>query len=169
VGGAVISTGQGVLNGTGAYVDLPNGILSGLDSVTLEVWLADNNSGNWSRIFDFGNSSGGEDVAGTGTRYVFLSPQAGNGSLRGAITITGGGAGEQVLEWSGVRLPANTLKHVAWTADGATHTGRLYVDGLLVAENSNMTLRPSDLGITSNNWIGRRRLPQGQHHGVPYL
>ena len=155
LGGAVISNGQVVLNGTGAYVDLPNGILSGLDSVTLEVWLTDNNSGNWSRIFDFGNSSGGEDVAGTGTRYVFLSPQAGNGSLRGAITITGGGAGEQVLEWSGVRLPANTLKHVAWTADGATHTGRLYVDGLLVAENSNMTLRPSDLGITSNNWIGR--------------
>ena len=155
LGGAVIANGQVVLNGSGAYVDLPNGILSSLEGLTIEVWLTDNNSGNWSRIFDFGNSAGGEDVAGTGTKYVFLSPQAGNGSLRGAITITGGGAGEQILEWSGVRLPAGTLKHVVWSADGASHTGRLYVDGLLVAENPSMTLRPSDLGITSNNWIGR--------------
>jgi len=154
-GGAAISGGEVVLNGLGAYVDLPNGILSGLDSITIEVWLTDHNSGSWSRIFDLGNSSGGEGVAGSGTQYLFLTPQSGSGTLRGAITVSGAGAGEQLLEWPGTRLPADVRKHVVWTTDGAAQAGRLYVDGVLVAENNGMTVRPSDLGVTLNNWIGR--------------
>jgi hypothetical protein len=50
-------------------------------------------------------------------------------------------------------LPAGTWKHVAITKSG--NTAILYVDGVQVAQNTGMTLSPSSLGNTTNNWIGR--------------
>jgi hypothetical protein len=161
LGGAAIASGTVVLNGSGAYVDLPNGLVSSLTSITIEAWLTDNNSGTWARIFDFGNSTGGEDVPGNGTQYVFVTPQAGGGNLLLGITV---GSGEQNIGWAGTRLPAGTLKHVVWTSDAATQTGRLYVDGVQVGENLALTLTPADLGFTVNNWIGR-----SQWSGDPFL
>ena len=38
-------------------------------------------------------------------------------------------------------------------------TGTLYVNGAVAATNPNMTLRPSDMGVTANNWIGRSQYP----------
>ncbi len=160
-GGAVISGGAVVLDGSSGYVDLPNGIVSTFSSISIETWLTNNNSGTWARIFDFGNSSGGEDVSATGTQYFFLTPQSGAGTLRGAITI---GSGEQLIDWSGTPLPSGMLKHVVWTADAATQTGRLYVDGVLVGENQALALTPADMGNTLNNWIGR-----SQWSGDAYL
>ena len=52
--------------------------------------------------------------------------------------------------------------HFAVTLSGGV--GILYVDGLEVGRNSDMTLRPSDLGITSQNWVGR-----SQYSSDPYL
>jgi hypothetical protein len=37
----------------------------------------------------------------------------------------------------------------------ATYTGTLYIDGVVAGTNPAMTLRPSSLGNTVNNWIGR--------------
>lgn len=162
-GSAYVNDGAVVLDGASAYVDLPNGLLMTLDDITVETWLVDNGSGAWSRIFDFGNSSNGEDVPGTGLQYLFLTPRSGASTLRGAITLASNG-GEQIVEWPGTALPTGVLTHVAWAADSATHTGRLYVDGALVGENPNMTLRPSDMGHTVNNWIGR-----SQWNGDAYL
>ncbi len=161
LGGASISGGAVTLNGSGAYVDLPNGLISSLTSMTVETWLTDNSSGTWSRIFDFGNSSGGEDVPGSGTQYIFVSPQAGGGQLRLGITV---GSGEQNVDWAGTRLPVGTLKHVVLTMDGVTQTARFYVDGVQVGENLALTLTPADLGFTLNNWIGR-----SQFSADPYL
>lgn len=152
LGGAAIAGGAVILNGSGAYVDLPNGLVSSLNSITMETWLIDNSSGTWSRIFDFGNSTGGENVPGSGTQYFFLSPQAGGGQLRLGITV---GTGEQNVDWVGTRLPTASLQHVVWTLDGGTQTSRLFVDGVQVGENLALTLTPASLGFTVNNWIGR--------------
>ena len=38
---------------------------------------------------------------------------------------------------------------------GATYTGTLYIDKVAVGTNAAMTLRPSNLGNTANNFIGR--------------
>ena len=38
---------------------------------------------------------------------------------------------------------------------GATYTGTLYIDGVVAGTNAAMTLRPSSLGNTINNWIAR--------------
>ena len=37
---------------------------------------------------------------------------------------------------------------------GATYTGTLYIDGAVAGTNTAMTLRPSSIGNTPNNWIG---------------
>ncbi|MDB6034611.1 MAG: putative secreted protein [Verrucomicrobiales bacterium] len=158
-GNAAINSGAVVLDGVNSYVDFPNGILTNLTSITMEFWLTDNGSGNWSRIYDFGNATAGEDFATTtasaGTTYMFLTPNSGSATLRGAYTITGGGAGEQIVEWSGTRLPTGVQKHVVWTSDAASQTARLFVDGVQVGINTGVTLTPAALGNTVNNWLGR--------------
>ncbi|MGC8743825.1 MAG: lamin tail domain-containing protein [Verrucomicrobiia bacterium] len=155
MGGATVSGGELVLNGTSGYLDLPNNLFTNLTSVTFEAWVTDLGSGNWARIYDFGNSTAGEGAAGTGTQYMFLSLPSGNGNLRGAYTITGGGSGEQIVEWVGGRPAVGEKAHIVWTSDGNTKVGKLYVNGVLVGQNNAMTLTPASIGPTLNNWIGR--------------
>ena len=53
-------------------------------------------------------------------------------------------------------LSTNTWHHLAFTLGAGTpYTGTIYIDKVAVGNNPNMTLRPSDLGNTTNNWIGR--------------
>ncbi len=160
MGGAAFSDGKLVLNGSDAYVDLPNDLILNFHSITLETWVRDDGSGGWARIFDFGNSDAGEDfpigsAAGGGTKYLFLSLPSGFGNLRGAYTVTGGGGGEQLIEWGGNRPAAGEFHHIVMTSSDSGDTGRLYVDGVKVGENENVTLTPAALGSTLNNWLGR--------------
>ena len=152
-GGAVINNGALVLNGAGSYLALPANLVTGYTAITIEAWVTDNGSSPWARIFDFGNNT---------TDYMFLSLPAGTGNLRGAYTTSGGG-GEQLLQWAGGRPAVGQEAAIAWTSDGATHTGMLYVNGALVAVNTNMTLTPASLGPTTNNWLGR-----SQYGNDPY-
>ncbi|HUR44287.1 MAG TPA: lamin tail domain-containing protein, partial [Candidatus Saccharimonadales bacterium] len=158
-GNASISGGAVVLDGVNSYVDFPNGILTNFTNITMEFWLTDNGSGNWSRIYDFGNASAGEDfpigTGSSGSQYMFLTPRSGSTTLRGAYTVSGGGAGEQIVEWPATPLATGTQKHVVWTSDAASQTARLYVDGVQVGINTSVTLTPAALGNTVNNWVGR--------------
>ncbi len=132
-----------VLNGTNQYATLPNGITSNLHDFTVSAWVYWNGGGNWQRVFDFGS--------GTSVN-MFLTPKNGaNGNLRFAIT-TSGGAGEQRIDGTAA-LTSGGWHHVAVTLSGTT--GTLYVDGQQVGQNTGMTLRPSDLGATTQNRIGR--------------
>jgi hypothetical protein len=133
-------------------VNLPAGIVNTLSNFTIEAWVELNSTANWNRIFDFGNST---------TTYMFLTPQNGSTSkLRFAIT-TGGGGGEQQINGLSA-LSAGVWSHVAVTLSG--NTGILYVNGVAVGTNSAMTLKPSSLGSTANNYIGR-----SQYSADPYL
>ncbi len=51
----------------------------------------------------------------------------------------------------------DTWAHVAVTRSGGR--GTLWVDGVAVATNPNMTLTPAELGAT-DHWLGRRQFPQ---------
>lgn len=138
------------LSGGGEYVALPDGIVSTLDDFTVSTWVNPSATSTWSRIFDFGS--------GTGTN-MFLTVDGGGSGLRFAVTKSGNGAEQQLT--GGGQLPVNTWSHVAVTLTG--NTGRLYLNGNLVATNPNMTLHPSSLGNTNQNWIGRSQYPD------PYL
>jgi glucose/arabinose dehydrogenase/PKD repeat protein len=135
------------LNGPSSneFVELPQGVVSDVEDFTVSAWVDWDGGQDWARIFDFGS--------GTGT-YMFLTPNAGGADgLRYAITTTGGGAGEQQINAAAQQeLPTDGWQHVAVTLSGTT--GTLYLNGEPVGTNDNITLSPSDLGATEQNWIG---------------
>ncbi len=144
-GGATWAAGRNgnavSLSGSSQYVSLPSGVVSGLNDFTIATWVRVNTLSDWARIFDFGT--------GTNT-YMFLTPRASGAGLRFAITTGSNGSEQQI---NATALPAGVWKHVAVTLSGST--GILYVDGVEVARNTAMTLKPSSLGTTNLNYIGR--------------
>ncbi len=156
--GAVART-QGIagravsLNGTDSYVQLPAGMVSRAEQLTVSSWVKANTLSDYMRVFDFGSGT---------NEYMFLTPKAGNRMLF-AITVQGNGPGqEQTI--SGPALPTGVWKHVAVTLQGST--GILYVDGQEVGRNTNMTLTPQRLGQTKNNYIGKSQYPDPYFNGL---
>ncbi|HEX9047452.1 MAG TPA: LamG domain-containing protein, partial [Verrucomicrobiae bacterium] len=120
-------------------------------NITIAAWVNLASVANWNRIFDFGTGT---------TTYMFLTPQNGsNGKVRFAITTSGGGGEQQINSSSTLSL--NTWHHVAVTINGSV--GVMYVDGVAVGTNSAMTLKPSSLGNTTQNYIGKSQFSD------PYL
>jgi hypothetical protein len=133
------------------YVTLPTGVVSNLNDFTIAAWVKQTTVTSWSRLLDFGTGT---------TSYMFLVPSNGASSVvRFAIT-TGGGSGEQQINGTSA-LPVGVWKHVAVTLSGGT--GILYVDGVAVGTNSGMTLKPSSLGSTTQNYLGKSQ------YADPYL
>jgi hypothetical protein len=155
IGGATVSGGQLRLNNPPAgmpatdWVELPiGGTIARLTSVTFEAWVTwtpDPVPTFWARIFDFGNST---------AENMFLTPLNGNNRrVRFAVTIDGGGDEEQTT--SAIRFPIGLETHVAVTIDDATGMTILYLNGQPVAIEFGTTLRPSDLGSSTNNYLGK--------------
>ena len=155
-GGAVVLPGGVTSNDpTVSYVNLPPNLVMNLTAITIETWVTDLGSPNWARIWDLGNSAGGQGVSNGGSLYMFLSLPSGNSDLLGTVHISDRAGGDQPIEWAGGRPPVGKEAHVVWTSDSANHIGRLYVNGALVAVNNNMTLTPADIGTSVNDWLGR--------------
>ncbi len=159
MGGATISNGAVVLPGgttsgdpAAPYVDLPNNLVTNLTASTFEAWATDNESAAWARIWDFGNSAGGEGVSDTGSAYVMASLPNGSGAIQGTIHLNDRGDDASV---TGTRPASGQLFHLVWASDIASRTSWLYLNGLLLGANANTTVGPADLGKTVNNWLGR--------------
>ncbi len=142
--GGTLSGGQLTLvSNSLQYASLPAGIVSTLSNFTALTWINLASTANWARVFDFGNST---------TVYMYLAPQNGSsGKVRYAIT-TNSTAGEQQINCNST-LTTGAWHQLAVTLNG--NTGILYVDGVSVGTNNAMTLRPSSLGNTANNYIGK--------------
>ena len=131
------------LSGNGDYVQLPNGIASGLHDFTVSAWVNPAQNSAWSRVFDFGTGTG---------NYMFLTLSAGGGPLRFAITTNGNGAEQQINDTT--TLPLNTWSLVTVTLSG--QTGTLYVNGQPVGTNTNMTSpRPAWVTPTRTGSVAR--------------
>lgn len=130
------------LNGANTgFVALPSGVVSTLDDFSITTWVYIHTHTAWARLFDFGNDT---------TNYLYLVPASGGGKLHFAIT-TSGVNGEQTIE--GPALTPGVWHHVAVIHSGSS--GTLYVDGEAVGTNEAMTLRPSNLGNTTRNYLGK--------------
>jgi glucuronoarabinoxylan endo-1,4-beta-xylanase len=152
--GGTLASGQLTLaTASSQYANLPTGIVGTLSNFTIVTWVRLNSTTNWSRIFDFGSGS---------TTNMFLTPQnGGDGWLHFAITTNGGGS-EQQINCSST-MSAGVSYQVAVTLNGSA--GILYLNGLPVGTNSAMTLNPSMLGSTANNYLGRSQYPDPYFDG----
>jgi hypothetical protein len=129
------------------------------NAVTIALWVNVTQAQTWQRLFDFGNNT---------TTYMFLTTQRGNQTgttnhVRFAIT-TAGGSMEQRIDTTTVLAPGNWFHLAVVLPAGSPYTGTIYVNGVAAGSNPTMTLHPSDLGVTSNNWLGRSQYPAD-----PYL
>lgn len=142
-GAATFAPGVGgnALSLTGGNAILPTGIVSSLTDFTIATWVNVSALASWSRIFDFGTST---------SNYMFLTPDAGD-TNRIRFAITSGSGPEQRLD--GPALVPGSWTHIAVTLTGTTAT--LYINGLAVAVDTSMTLDPSSLGITNQNYLGK--------------
>ncbi|MBR7830154.1 hypothetical protein KDK95_27875 [Actinospica sp. MGRD01-02] len=132
------------------YVLLPEGIVDGLTDFTIAAWVNPSSISQWMRVFDFGTGE---------TDYMFLSIDAG-ATPRFSITLDSYYAEQQLN--APAALPAGTWSHLAVTLSGTTAT--LYVNGVAVDTNTSMTLNPSSLPHTTQNYVGR-----SQWSPDPYL
>lgn len=146
VNGATISGNAVHLNGSSQYVNLPAGLITGLDSVTFECWFTHLSNGNWTRVFDFGTTSGS-----SGRYYAFFTPRSGYSDSRFVITDYGGGSDEEVLSYS--TLAYDTPTHIVCVYDGNNNTMRYYLNGAL-ANSRDVTIPLSALN-NQLSYLGR--------------
>ena len=136
------------LDGADDYLRLPPRIGDSTD-FSFSGWVRWNGGGNWQRVFDLGDGT---------ARNLFLCPRSGDGTLRFAIK---NGGGEQQL--NGTPLTVGAWTHVAVTIAG--DTGKLFVNGALVATNTAMTINPVDVGTTTN-YLGKSQWPDPLFNGL---
>ncbi len=138
-----------MFDGEGDFVTVPVGSLIGsLTDCTVGIWVNwTGQGGDWQRLWDFGS---GEDI------NMFVCPNAAGSTLRFAITNSGSGNEDQT---TATQLLPTGWHHVAVTIDAANSTHTLYLDGKVAAQNDSATLVPSDLGNTTQNWLGLSQYP----------
>ncbi|MBA0884957.1 LamG-like jellyroll fold domain-containing protein, partial [Flavobacterium undicola] len=142
------------LDGTAnAYATLPTGIVSTLNDFTISTWVRMDAKAAWMRVFDFGVS------ATSPVKYMFLTIQAGTNLMRYAIR--NGGSEQQVT--ATYTLPLNTWTHFAITQSGSTC--RMYINGTLVATNTGVTIKPSTIGSTNQNYLGKSQFNDNMYKG----
>src|ERR1035438_7390719 len=131
-GGAVITGGQLVLNGTsGTYLNLPSGIINGYSALTIETWASFGSLPVNCFFFGFGNTDG----SGAGEDYIFCAPQAGRVAITGADP---GWQGEQNAS-SAVNWNGQTNVHIVAIYNPPANSLALYTNGVLAAVNTSVT------------------------------
>jgi len=144
------------LDGTDDYVALPIGsLVSSLTSSTLALWVNwSGQGGAWQRIVDFGSST---------ANYLYVCPQDGGGLLHVAITANTG-------IWTDITVPTagglpTGWHHLALAIDGKAKNMKIFLDGRVVA-NAATEYVLSDLGNTTQNWLGRSEYADPYFNGV---
>ena len=144
------------LDGTNDYVTMPAGVVSTLGDFTISAWVKLTTVGTWARIFDFGTSQ---------TNYMFLTTSSNSNPSKVRFAIRTPAVAEEAIE--GIPTPAistGTWTHFAVSISGST--GTLYVNGTVVGTNSAMTLKPSSLGSTNLNYIGKSQFTNPYLNGL---
>lgn len=136
----------------GAYVDLPNGLVSSLKNATFEAWVTWGGGSAWQRIFDFGDSTASvpENNQAGGKTYLFLTPKSASGVVSFAFSLS---SVPQEVDVNGSAALPQSLRQVVGVADDDGDKLLLYVDGAKVGEHA-WTAHLSQINDV-NVWLGR--------------
>jgi len=152
-GGAVWIANEGLsLDGVDDYVQMPNGILKDITDITVSAKVfvkTDNDRPTW--IFSFCSVN---DAMVEGSRYFGLLEDS-SGKFRSSISVNRW-TGEQTVNKESAMVRGQ-WKTITVTLSG--DTGRIYEDGVLVAESTNIKLDPKDIEETIANYIGKCSYP----------
>jgi hypothetical protein len=163
-------TGSLVLAGgtTDQFVDLPNGLIRGLSSVTIEVWLTWTGGAAGQHVFDFGfNTDGENQQTGMPTSYLYLTPRNASGTIGANLNFTreAGDAAEDRVTKGDSALSMAVMHHIAVVFNGSSDAFLLYVDGArvdLISGVSGMLAQIDDRNV----WIGRANSPAESFQGT---
>lgn len=142
-GSAVFSQGKkdnGLkLDGVDDYAKLQTGFINLLSDFSISTWVKLDELKTWVRIFDFGR---GTDA------YMMLTADNGSGITFELKT------GSTIQKVVSTRKPVvNTWNFYTVTLEDNTLS--IYLNGTLIGKSATFTLRPYDIGATSNNYIGK--------------
>ncbi len=165
-------TGAGVaeLNGLTQYIALPSGIVSALTNATFVMWIEWTGTGQWERIFDFGNNDGPEreppQEIGDGLTTFWLTPRNVPGSGNMAEAQLGWQPAPNRLYGSelGIVFPSDPIQ-VAVVIDADQTTLSIHLNGeLLLRAAYPDSARMVDLSVLvdDNNWLGRSQWSQDE-------
>lgn len=127
------------LNGVNQYVVVPTAAASAISNAfTIEAWVNPGADNSWSRLMDFGD--------GPGTNNIICALSAGaTGQPNLSFYVP---ANQNLTAPS--PLPLNVWTHVAFTYDGTN--GSIYVNGVLAARSP---MLPPPPATRTNDYIGR--------------
>lgn len=150
----------------GGYITLPALQPLAPGALTIAVWInlaANTVTENWERVFDFGTGSNAD-------KFLYLVARAGSPNtnpVQFVISTRGNSAASGQTINSPSSLTPKAWHHLAIVLPaGAPYTGIMYIDGAAVATNPAMTLHASDIGATTNNFLGRSQ-SSGKSSGDP--
>jgi hypothetical protein len=153
--GNVVIPGSGFLStdDDAPYVAFPPGIMTNLNSITVETWVTDNAGSIWAEVWCFGGSTTGPSDPATQccTNYLGFIPTSGQGDMRAAFKLLN----EEDVAYPDTRMPLNSEQDVVLTYNNATTTATLYLNGVQAGINTNISITPASMGNTFDNWIGR--------------
>jgi hypothetical protein len=178
--------GDKLLEQEGAYVDLPNGLISPLGkAATFMAWFTYTpvSGDNWPRIFDFGTSTGGEGFS-TGAdgvkwingapyvdtaaadlhEYIMLSPQQGSGPAWRYESQVRPPSNSVYVDPADNTAIKNVEVCVACVFDSASGVSTVYVNGEQVLQSANTAHDLSNINDV-NNWLGRSQWPDAMFTG----
>jgi hypothetical protein len=174
--GATLGEGMVTLDGSSGYVQLPAGIVSGLDEVTIEAWVNLGSPVNtWANLFAFGDSDSDslDTTYGMGGNYITFQPHTGTGTASANLAQGFGSAGEtdSVLGNAGMqtnivegvstnityisKLDGQTNLHIVVVYHPSANSETIYTNGVFAANNTfvfnNMIDPVAFAGPTYNN------------------
>jgi hypothetical protein len=167
---------------TGAYLDLPNGIISSSaaasGAVTVEMWITMQTNRDWAAAFTAGTSIHNEntsDCCNDDQPYIQIIPRTGDGGQGNDVRVTsnsyGGPEGwvDDLGPADGTDLAIGQQEHLVSVFDqsgGMPGTITVYRNGALmgtsaIAANLDLKtfLRADNTGGDVNIWVGRSQWP----------
>ena len=165
-GGATLGSGQVSLDGASGYVQLPAGILTNLDVVTIETWVSLTNViPNWGVLFTFGNTDSG---SGLGMDYISCQPHTSGNTFQIGISDADPGYNHEQDAWQNGVLDGLTNLHVVAIFYPSAGYTAIYTNGVQAAINTGVTIPLSALALDPLNYLGRSLYSGDPYFGVSY-